>query len=87
MNKNIDISWQLAKEITERAVDAEIKGEPKEFTNTIAPIISNVIYAIEKDLLQEERFRIIVHLSRRYPDLEVFSIIETLEFEIKLKTN
>ena len=87
MSKNIDISWQLAKEITERAVDAEIKGEPREFTSTIAPIISNVMCAREKDLLQDERFRTIIHLSRRYSDLEVFNILETLEFEIKLKTN
>lgn len=85
MTKNIDIAWDIAKRVTEVAINCEIKVEPREFTSSIAPIISNQIYKREKELLEEERFRTIIRLSMYHGEDVVLGLIKNLEYEINTK--
>jgi hypothetical protein len=85
MSKNIDIAQRTAKEITEIAVTFEIKGQPMQFTSSIAPIISNVIYNREKEILKEERFRTIIRLAKNHNEDIVLALISNLEYEITVK--
>ena len=83
--KNIDISWKIAKEITEVAVTHNIEGEPREFTSSIAPIISNAMYNREKEFLQLERFLTIIKLSKHYPEEVMLNMIKILGYELTTK--
>jgi hypothetical protein len=87
MSKNMDLSWKIAKEITEIAVgNFEIKGEPRQFTSSIAPSISNAIFNREKELLQEERLLTIIKLSKTVENEDsILHIIKGLGYELTAK--
>ena len=87
MKLNKDISYPLAKRITEVAVNFEIKGEPRQFTTQIDPIISNVIYAREKELLARERLMTIIKLREVLDTEMLLRAIDGLEYEVIIKTN
>ena len=84
MAKNIDIAQKTAKEITEVAVNFEIKGEPRQFTSSIAPIISNVMYNREKELLEYERKLTIIRLSKVLLEDTMLEVFDALKYKITI---
>lgn len=87
MKSNRDIAYPLAKRITEVAVNFEIKGEPRQFTTQIDPIISNTMYARKKELLAHERLMTIIKLTQVLDTEILLRAIEGLEYEVIIKTN
>lgn len=87
MKSNRDIAYPLAKRITEIAVNFEIKGDPTQFTTQIDPIISNVMYAREKELLAHERLMTIIKLTQVLDTEMLLRAVEGLEYEVIIKTN
>lgn len=82
MTKNIDIAQKVAKEITEIAVTFDIKEEPRQFTSSIAPIISNAMYNTEKELLESERWDTIRALVISVPHVLFLDTIKELGYKL-----
>lgn len=84
MTKNVDLSWKVAKEVTEIGVQFEIKGEPRQFTSSIAPIISNAIYNREKELLEIERWKTVRVLANVLLEDTFTEVITALNYKITI---
>jgi len=85
MKTNRDIAYPIAKRVTEIAVAFDIKGEPKQFTNQIDPIISNAMYAREKELLARERLITIIKLGRVLDINTCLNAVAELDYEVIIK--
>jgi hypothetical protein len=86
MKTNRDVTYPIAKRITEIALEQfKIQGEPNQFTVQIDPLISNMVFNREKELLQEERFLTIIRLSKHITDEGMLKNIEILGYELTMK--
>lgn len=82
MTKNIDSAWKVAKEVTEIGVQFEIKGEPSQFTSSIAPIISNAIYNREKEILEAERWDTVRVIAITFPNAIFLDTMKELGYKL-----
>jgi hypothetical protein len=85
MKTNRDHAYPVAKAVTEVAKRFEIKGEINQFTTQIDPIISNAMYNRELELLQNERFRTIIKLSKTsFTEEAILELITALNYKITI---
>jgi hypothetical protein len=86
MKTNRDITYPIAKQITAIAVDRfEIKGEPRQFTVQIDPLISNMMFHRELEIIAHERLTTIMKLSRILDDNMLFTVADALDLEVNIK--
>lgn len=61
------------------------KGDEYQFQISVHPVVSNAMYAREKELLEEERFRTIISLARVMNDADMSVIVKALGYTLTVK--
>ena len=83
LTENFDISKDLTKAISEKVCN--LNGVTiQQMETSIHPMISNVIFARENEILEHERFKTVIALSRVLNDEEMILAIKSLGYQLTM---
>lgn len=86
MKSNFDESKELCNEIIKQVIpNFKFKGDIKQLHTQMHPIASNIMFKRENDLLESERFKVLITLARILDDENLNKAIVALKYQLTVK--
>jgi hypothetical protein len=87
MKSNNDDSSEVCNNVI-KVVTSEyfkFKGDTRQLHTQMHPIVSNAMYKRENELLEQERFKVLITLARTLDDENVNKAIVALKYQLTVK--
>jgi len=83
MKKAVEQGLETTNKIMENVIsNFKIEGDLHQMKLQMHPIISNAMFDRDNEILEDERFRTIQHLSRVFNDEEMKKAIKCLDYKL-----
>lgn len=85
MKKNIELGLEISDKIIAEVIpNFKVEGDLHQMKLQLHPIISNALYNHSKEIIEAERFRTLINLSREFNDEEMQKVIKSLGYKLTI---
>lgn len=83
MKTNSELGLEISNKIIEEVIpNFKVDGDLHQMKIQIHPIISNVLYNRSNEIIEAERFRTLINLSREFNDEDMQRVIKSLGYKL-----